>query len=90
MRESWQVGVESLQGAAAPAAGLIRLSAGALATSGDTHRYIRRGDVRYSHILDPRTGWPVRDAPASITVAADACVQAGVYCTFAMLRRCRR
>ncbi len=86
MREGWQVGVESLQGAAAPAAGLIRLSAGGLATSGDTHRYIRRGGVRYSHILDPRTGWPVRDAPASITVAADTCVQAGVYCTFAMLR----
>ena len=85
-RQGWLVGVESLQGSSAPAAGLIRLAAGALATSGDSHRYLCRGGVRYPHILDPRTGWPVRDAPASVTVAADTCVQAGTYCTLAMLQ----
>jgi thiamine biosynthesis lipoprotein len=83
---AWQVGLESLRGSAAPAAGLIRLSAGALATSGDRHRYVQREGIRYPHILDPRTGWPVRDAPASITVAADTCVQAGVFSTLAMLQ----
>jgi thiamine biosynthesis lipoprotein len=41
--------------------------------------------VRYSHILDPRTGWPVRDAPRSITVAADTCTQAGMLSTLAIL-----
>ena len=85
-RGAWQVGVETLQDFAAPAAGVIRLSAGALATSGDTHRYVQRDGIRYPHILDPRTGWPVRHAPASVTVAADNCVQAGVYCKLAMLQ----
>jgi thiamine biosynthesis lipoprotein len=30
-------------------------------------------------------GWPVVGAPACVTVAADTCVQAGVFATFAML-----
>jgi thiamine biosynthesis lipoprotein len=42
--------------------------------------------VRYGHILDPRSGWPVRDAPLSVTVAAADCTTAGMFCTFAMLQ----
>ncbi len=44
-----------------------------------------RDGKRYSHILDARTGWPVRDAPHSITVAADTCTQAGSLATLALL-----
>jgi FAD:protein FMN transferase len=64
---------------------LLEVTQGGLATSGDTHRYLVRDGVRYGHILDPRTGWPVRDAPRSVTVAASNCTEAGMYCTFAML-----
>jgi thiamine biosynthesis lipoprotein len=42
--------------------------------------------VRYGHILDPRSGWPVRDTPRSVSVAAASCVEAGMLATFAMLR----
>ena len=83
---SWQVGREALQGPSASPSGMIRLKAGALATSGDTRRYLLKDGIRYSHILDPNTGWPIAGAPASITVAADTCVQAGMLCTLAMLR----
>jgi FAD:protein FMN transferase len=64
---------------------LLDVIQGGLATSGDTHRYAIRDGVRYGHILDPRSGWPVRDAPRSVTVAAGSCTEAGMYCTFAML-----
>jgi thiamine biosynthesis lipoprotein len=64
---------------------LLEVTQGGLATSGDTHRYLVRDGVRYGHILDPRSGWPVRDAPRSVTVAASSCTEAGMYCTFAML-----
>lgn len=83
---SWQIGREALQGPSASPSGLIRLQTGALATSGDTRRYLLKDGIRYGHILDPTTGWPVAGAPASITVAADTCVQAGMLCTLAMLR----
>lgn len=85
-QDAWQVGREALQGASAVPAGVIRLHSGALATSGDTRRFLIRNGVRYSHILDPTTGWPIVGAPASVTVAADTCVQAGVLSTLAMLK----
>ena len=83
---SWQIGREALQGPSALPSSLIQLQTGALATSGDTRRYLLKDGIRYGHILDPTTGWPVAGAPASITVAADTCVQAGMLCTLAMLR----
>jgi thiamine biosynthesis lipoprotein len=64
---------------------LLDVTQGGLATSGDTHRYLVRDGVHYGHILDPRSGWPVRDAPRSVTVAAASCTEAGMYCTLAML-----
>ena len=81
----WLVGIES-PGAPVPlAARLIRLSAGALATSGDAKRFLLKNGARYGHILDPRTGWPVQDAPRSVAVAAGTCLDAGMLATFAML-----
>ena len=81
----WRIGVETVQRAGS-AAGIVNLQRGGLATSGDTRRYILRDGRRYSHILDARTGWPVQDAPHSITVAADTCSQAGALATLAMLQ----
>ena len=63
----------------------IRLKRGGLATSGDARRFLLKDGVRYSHLLNPLTGWPVVDAPRSVTVAADTCTQAGMLSTFAML-----
>ena len=80
----WRVGVER-PGTEREAALLLELSQGALATSGDTHRFLLRDGVRYGHIMDVRTGWPVVDAPRSVTVASGSCVEAGMLATFAML-----
>ena len=83
-RDAWKVGIEgeTLESAER----LVDLRQGAMATSGDARRFLLRDSVRYGHILDPRTGWPVPDAPASVTVAADTCTQAGMLSTLAMLR----
>ena len=83
-RQSWKVGIEGPNVDSAEK--LVDLRQGALATSGDARRFLLRNGVRYSHILDPRTRWSVPDAPASITVAADTCTQAGMMSTLAMLR----
>jgi len=81
----WQVGIEASETAAGTAQRVIRLSQGALATSGDARRFILKDGVRYGHILDPTTGWPLKRAPRSVTVAADTCTEAGMLATLAML-----
>jgi thiamine biosynthesis lipoprotein len=84
----WRVGIESpdVPVPVPMARHLLDLHAGALATSGDSKRFLLRDGVRYGHILDPTTGWPVRAAPRSVTVAAGTCLDAGMLATFAMLR----
>ena len=82
--EPWEVGVER-PGGPGTAALRLRLSTGAVATSGDARRFLLRGGVRYPHILNPRTGWPVMSAPRSVTVLGDTCTEAGLLATLAML-----
>jgi thiamine biosynthesis lipoprotein len=83
-RNAWKVAIEG------PEAGtperLLDLRQGAIATSGDARRFLLKDGVRYGHILDPKTGWPIAGAPKSVTVAADTCTQAGMLSTLAMLR----
>lgn len=43
-----------------------------VATSGDTEQYIELGGVRYSHILDPRTGIGLTSRTAATVIAPDA------------------
>ena len=83
--KGWQVGIEAPGDENGKAQKLIRLNTGALATSGDSRRYLLKNGKRYGHILNPLTGWPIENAPRSITVAADTCTQAGMLATLAML-----
>lgn len=63
----------------------LSLREGALASSGDYERCIVFEGVRYGHILNPRTGWPVRHM-AAVSVLGDLCVVAGSASTIGMLR----
>lgn len=63
---------------------IIELSAGGLATSGDYERYTEIDGVRYGHILNPKTGWPVQSM-VSVSVQAPRCIIAGTASTIGML-----
>ena len=84
--EGWSVGIEAIDANATNVQRRIRLQRGALATSGDTRRFVLRDGVRYGHVLDPASGWPIAAAPRSVTVAADTCTEAGMLATLAMLK----
>lgn len=81
----WQIGIEH-PGLVDNAAMVVSLRAGALATSGDARRFLLRDGVRYGHILNPKTGWPVQGAPRSITISAPSCTLAGLLATTALLQ----
>ncbi len=81
----WHVAIADVDEAGATS-GLLDLSQGALATSGDTYRYVKHQGVRYGHVLDPRSGWPITGAPRSVTVHAPTCTEAGLLAKLALLR----
>ena len=68
------------------ASGIFQLYGGAIATSGDANRYLLKDGVRYSHILNPKTGWSVIGAPNTVSVSAPTCIEAGMMSTLAMLQ----
>ena len=87
--KGWLVGVEDPDESSYKQEKAIKeyeLLQGGLATSGDARRYLLKDGIRYSHVLDPTTGRPVKDAPRSITVAAATCTEAGILSTMAMLQ----
>ena len=59
---------------------LNTISLSAVATSGDYERYFIQDGVRYHHILDPSTGYPVREC-ASVTVWAETAMDADILAT---------
>lgn len=58
----------------------VCLSGQAMATSGGSRRGYLIGDEWFSHVIDPRTGWPVT-AVASASVVARTCVGADAIAT---------
>lgn len=57
----------------------------ALATSGDYRNYFEVDGKYYSHILDPRTGYPVSNGIVSVSVLADSCTVADGLATGIMV-----
>ncbi len=80
----WRVGIRHPRNKDALLDTLL-LYEGALASSGDYERCILVDGVRYGHVLNPKTGWPVRFL-AAVSVVGDFCVVAGSASTIAMLK----
>lgn len=57
----------------------------AFATSGDYRNFFEIGGVRYSHVIDPRSGYPVSSGVVSVSVIADNCTLADGLATAIMV-----
>lgn len=79
----WRIGIKDPR-APGTAIADIELDHGGLATSGDYERALVVDGVRYSHIVDPTSGWPIQ-SHASVSVVGPSCLIAGAASTLAML-----
>jgi FAD:protein FMN transferase len=77
----WWVALEQVPGEAGQAQTVLALHNVAVATSGDYRRFFHDGEGRASHTLDPRSGQPIRNAVASVTVIHPECMAADALST---------
>ncbi|MBN1258116.1 MAG: FAD:protein FMN transferase [Planctomycetes bacterium] len=79
----WRQAIQDPRSPHDPGASLLVLEEGecALATSGDYQQYFEYQGTRYSHIIDPRSGFPVTGPLVGVTVIAPTCLQADAIAT---------
>ena len=71
-RVGWSVRVEDPADPTGQLPAILTLKRGAVATSGDRYKGVEIGGVRYSHILDPRTGLGLTNGITATVSAGDA------------------
>lgn len=81
----WQIAIETPSPHEPGAHCIVPLSGLAMATSGDYRIYSEQDGVRYPHVIDPRTGWPVGHNLASVTVVDTSCARADGWATALMV-----
>ncbi len=85
----WRVGIDRpADGNNSPGEDLeaiIRLDNSALATSGNYRKFYIENGVKYSHTIDPHTGYPARHTILSASVVAPDCTTADAWATACMV-----
>jgi thiamine biosynthesis lipoprotein len=82
----WQIAIELPDESGEIISRIVPVSNSAIATSGDYRNYYEVNGQRITHILDPRTGWPIKHRLASVTVLDTLAVRAdGLSTAFMVL-----
>jgi len=88
-KNMWSIGIDLpeegnfIQGA--EFAGIIKLSGRGLATSGNYRKFYEENGQKFSHTIDPLTGYPARHSLLSATVVAGDAMTADAYGTYLMI-----
>jgi len=64
----WTIGIRDPNGTPDRSAEVLKLGRAAVVTSGNYERFFELDGIRYHHILDPKTGMPVSNGLASVTI----------------------
>jgi thiamine biosynthesis lipoprotein len=79
----WQIGIDKpVENAAGrPLQTTVAVSGRALATSGSYRKFVERDGRKYSHAIDPKTGYPITHNLLSVSVLAGDCTSADAFAT---------
>jgi thiamine biosynthesis lipoprotein len=84
----WIVGIEKPAEEASSARKLeakIEIQDKAIATSGNYRKFYEENGIRYSHTIDPKTGYPAKHTLLSATIMSDSASIADAYATALMV-----
>ena len=82
----WNLGISTPEESATELYTTITISDLAVATSGTYNNYFTLGNIDYSHILDPKTGYPIQHGLVSATIIAQDCATADAIATAVMVK----
>ena len=77
----WRIAIEKPLSGERSVQTMLALSDIALATSGNYRNFFEIAGRRYSHTIDPTTGWPIDNHLVSVTVLADTSMRADAWAT---------
>ena len=78
---AWSIGIEAPKVESRIVQSVIKIQNQAMATSGDYKNFFEKNGIRYSHIIDPKTGYPIRHKTLSVTVVAETAALADGWAT---------
>ncbi len=78
---AWRVAIERPRPGAHELHSIIEVESIALTTSGDYRNFFETDGRRFSHLIDPRTGYPIDHETVSVTVLAERCKTADALAT---------
>ena len=79
--KDWRLGIEQPDLSGRRVYTTVALKNLGMATSGDYRNYFEKDGQRYSHTIDPNTGYPVNHKLASVSVVAETCMEADALAT---------
>jgi FAD:protein FMN transferase len=77
----WHIAIQNPRSANGTYIGILEVSDKAVVTSGDYERFFEKDNVRYHHILDPKTGYPARSGLISVTIVYDISIDSDALST---------
>jgi len=77
----WRVAIERPEMARSGVQAALSITDVGIATSGDYRNYFEVDGIRYSHLIDPRTGYPIRHDLVSVTVIHPSTAIADAWAT---------
>jgi len=79
--KAWSIGIEAPKVESQIVQSVVKIKNQAMATSGDYKNFFEKNGIRYSHIIDPKTGYPIRHKTLSVTVVAETAALADGWAT---------
>jgi thiamine biosynthesis lipoprotein len=80
-KDPWRIGIEKPIVDRRELEAVAAIRDQSMATSGNYRNFFERDGIRYSHTIDPRTGWPTQHRLGSVSVISESCAKADALAT---------
>jgi thiamine biosynthesis lipoprotein len=77
----WKLGIQDPLGQTGTPMGTLDISSGAVVTSGIYERFVEQDGTKYHHLLDPRTGYPIANNLAGVSITTPSGLDADALST---------